>query len=178
MKIIALNRELSADKPTEPVAADIIPDSAMVIQGRPVFVPDISSGWTARCVAAVRICRLGRDIAPRFARRYVDAVTMAVRLVSTDNDPLTSAVDSTFAPGQWTEIPDEAAQITVNGVNLPAVNLNDAITDAVAYVSRYMTLKMGDIITLGWAGASSDAKPGVKITAAINGLTTTEVRLV
>ena len=83
MKIIAVgmnyaahNQELHAGMalPKEPVIF-LKPDSAMLKDGKPFFIPDFSNEIHYETELVVRISRLGKNISERFAHRYYDAVT-------------------------------------------------------------------------------------------------------
>ncbi len=94
MKIFVIDRPVDSwdplwDKALEADAAprpDILPltmgaDSALVRQGFPCFLPDFArDGWELRLAPVLRVSRLGKWIEPRFAHRYIDAVTIAAIL--------------------------------------------------------------------------------------------------
>lgn len=61
-----------------------IPDSSLLRSGQPFFVPDFAEEFRAMPSAVFRIGRLGKGIAPRFASRYVDAVTMGCAVIASD----------------------------------------------------------------------------------------------
>ena len=81
MKIIAVgmnyaqhNKELGHTQVnTEPVIF-MKPDSAILKDGKPFFIPDFSNEIHYETELVVRINRLGKNIAPRFANRYYDSV--------------------------------------------------------------------------------------------------------
>ena len=86
MKIIAVGmnyvahcHELHADEklPEEPVIF-MKPDSALLKDSKPFFIPDFSQQVDYETELVVRINRLGKNIAPRFASRYYDAVTVGI----------------------------------------------------------------------------------------------------
>ena len=85
MKIIAVgmnyaqhNKELGHTQVnTEPVIF-MKPDSAILKDGKPFFIPDFSKEIHYETELVVRINRLGKNIAPRFANRYYDAVTVGI----------------------------------------------------------------------------------------------------
>ena len=88
MKIIAVgmnyaqhNQELGHTQVnTEPVVF-MKPDSAILKDGKPFFIPDFSNEIHYETELVVRINRLGKNIAPRFANRYYDAVTVGIDLL-------------------------------------------------------------------------------------------------
>ena len=92
MKIIAVgmnyaehNKELDGTlyKPEEPVIFTK-PDSALLKDGKPFFIPDFTQQCDYETELVVRICRLGKNIAPRFAHRYYDAVTVGIDFTARD----------------------------------------------------------------------------------------------
>ena len=176
MKIIALLRQSLSQPVTSSTPACIVPDSAVVLQGRPVFVPDLGTGWQGQPVVALRIGRLGRDIAPGFAQRYVDAATVALWLRVPEADESLSAgllagMDSSLALGAWiptVELGSEPVKVTTPVADL-TVDYASEISAAVTAVSRYMTLKMGDVILTAFAGQPLDLKPGIRVEASMAG---------
>ncbi len=60
------------------------PDSAILKDGKPFFIPDFSNEVHYETEVVVRICRLGKNIAPRFAHRYYDAVTVGIDFTARD----------------------------------------------------------------------------------------------
>lgn len=58
-----------------------MPDSSILRTGNPFFVPDFDNEFVAFPSLCLRIGRLGKSIAPRFAYRYFDSWTMAVAAV-------------------------------------------------------------------------------------------------
>ena len=86
MKIIAVGmnyplhcRELHAGEPLpkEPVIF-MKPDSALLKDSKPFFIPDFCEQVDYETELVVRINRLGKNIAERFAHRYYDAVTVGI----------------------------------------------------------------------------------------------------
>ena len=92
MKIIAIGMNYVAhchelheneDLSKEPVIF-MKPDSAWVKDSKPFFIPDFSKRVDYETELVVRICRLGKNIAPRFAHRYYDAVTVGIDFTARD----------------------------------------------------------------------------------------------
>ena len=81
MKIIIVNRNIEHQLSHDIPRVDIIPDSAIIRDGKPFFVPNFSSRWKYEAMVAFRSMRLGKNIAPKFAHRYYDAFTLAVRTI-------------------------------------------------------------------------------------------------
>ena len=77
MKIIAVgmnyalhNKELGHTHENKEPVIFLKPDSAILKDGKPFFIPDFSNEVHYETEVVVRICRLGKNIAPRFAHRY------------------------------------------------------------------------------------------------------------
>ncbi|MDE6037277.1 MAG: hypothetical protein K2G05_03340 [Duncaniella sp.] len=134
---------------------DFHPDSALLLPGRPMFCPDFAGDWHARLYMAVHINRLGKSISDKFASRYYDGAAPAIRIEPVAGGTMTpgvlSGMDSGFTHGAWIAVDELAAmhRLVINGnvieVDMPDVN---TVNRAVALVSQYTTLRMGDIILL------------------------------
>ena len=92
MKILAVgmnyaehNKELDGTlyKPEEPVLF-MKPDSALLKDSKPFFIPDFCEQVDYETEMVVRICRLGKNISERFAHRYYDAVTVGIDFTARD----------------------------------------------------------------------------------------------
>ena len=59
-------------------------DSALLTGGKPFFIPDFTERCEYETEIVVRISRLGRSIAPRWAHRYYDAVTVGIDFTARD----------------------------------------------------------------------------------------------
>lgn len=184
MKIIAIDRAADAVLITPP-PLQLIADSALVMPGRPVFLPDIEPTWDARYHVAIRICRLGKNIAPRFAHRYYDAMTIAARFTpaSMTRDADTASrlcgvadiIDGSLAIGPWVDIDHSTlpADLTLHtdGITTTIGRFADMAAESISLISRYATLKMGDIILLCHTPAGNTVQIGSTLTAGIDGQT-------
>lgn len=157
MKAIAFDRDLSAPLLLPPEVT-LISDSAITGPSRPVFIPDFDAQWVAEFYLALRISRLGKDISPKFAPRYFDRFTVAMRLVPVGilgdlrearrPESAVSMFDNALTPGSWQEITENADTLTVsvNDVTATVESFGCLAAEAVSAISRYATLKTGDII--------------------------------
>ncbi len=148
MKLIAIDRTFGQQS-TDSLA--FIPDSALQPGRKPLFLPDTATSWAIEIYPLVRFSHQGKSIPERFARRYYDSVTLAARLTTTATglDPLQARLianaDASWSIGQWIPYdPGTALTITADGLDpLQATVDIDGIT---ATVSRWLTIKTGDII--------------------------------
>lgn len=162
MKIIAFES-------LAPVAeADFLPDSALLLPGRPMFYPESGAGWHLVPFTAVRLNRLGKGVAPKFATRYYDALAPALRLVlpGCQAPGLLSGMDASVVCGAWMEPHLFGSRLDALCGDHPLLFTAgpDAIAAAIAAVSRLTTVKMGDIILLPSPSAPIPATPRTRIT--------------
>ena len=176
MKIIAVGlnyvahcHELHENEklPQEPVIF-MKPDSALLKDGKPFFIPDFSKRVDYETELVVRICRLGKNIAPRFAYRYYDAVTVGIDFTARDlqnklrseGKPWeiskgfdNSAVIGDFVPvNRFKDIQNLDFHLTIDGKKIQQGNTRDMIfkiDDLIAYISQFYTLKIGDLLYTG-----------------------------
>ena len=164
MKILAVgmnyakhNKELDGTlyKPEEPVIF-AKPDSALLKDGKPFFIPDFTKQCDYETELVIRICRLGKNIAPRFAYRYYDAVTVGIDFTARDLQrkfrkeglpwELCKGFDSSAAIGDFVskeELPDIQQipfHLDIDGHTVQEGYSGDmlfAVDELIAYVSRF-----------------------------------------
>ena len=176
MKIIAVgmnyaqhNKELGHTQENREPVIFMKPDSAILKDGKPFFVPDFSHEVHYETEVVVRICRLGKNIAPRFAHRYYDAVTVGIDFTARDlqrkfreaGNPweLCKGFHNSAAIGTFISLEQAGGDLQnldfhldIDGCEVQRGNTADMlfkIDDIIAYVSRFMTLKIGDLLFTG-----------------------------
>lgn len=206
MKIFRIDRqvgnwsETAAEALRSPEAAPLgvlparlIADSAIVRNNRPVFLPDFArSGWIVEIRPAIHIGRLGKFIPVRFAERYILNVSLVSCLRQSDTslpDPLADSFDGAITIGEpFPYIPDKSLEISVTfaplsgdaapivkSANIPQDLLR--LPETVALLSRYATLKSGDIILPASIGLTFPAAIGYSLTATLASTTALISRL-
>lgn len=176
MKIIAIGmnyrlhcQELHAGEnlPEEPVIF-MKPDSALLKDSKPFFIPDFCKQVDYETELVVRINRLGKNISERFASRYYDAVTVGIdftardlqRKFRTEGMPweLCKGFDNSAAIGDWipvnqfADIQDINFHLDIDGKTVQQGNTRDMlfrVDQIIAYVSQFCTLKIGDLLFTG-----------------------------
>ncbi len=174
MKIICIGRnyaehakELQNAVPTNPVFF-LKPDSALVIRNRPFFYPDFSSDVHHELELVLKIQRLGRSIPEKFAHRYYNEIALGVDFTARDLQSKMkekglpweiakgfdySAPVSEFIPVSTLKNSDEIDfHLDLNGKTVQHGTSKDMIFSfdrIISYVSRFMTLKTGDLIFTG-----------------------------
>lgn len=176
MKIFAVgwnylnhNKEMNrALLPKEPVLF-MKPDTALLKDGKPFFLPPFSERIEYETELVVRISRLGKNIAPRFAHRYYDAVTVGIDFTARDlqarlraeGSPweISKGFDGSAVVGDFIPV-DEAAgnlqdlhfSLRIDGKEVQSGHTADMIfpvDEMIAYISRFYTLRMGDLLFTG-----------------------------
>lgn len=175
MKILSINRTLEQSVNEAINHLAIIPDSAIIRDGKPFFIPGFSQNWKYQATIAFRVTRLGKNIAAKFAHRYIDAIALAVRTTPTDLEAtaapsaITTAFDGAFIIGEWLNLNKFENNKTISiEIDNHAFSLDFsqlAIEDTIALLSKYLTLKIGDII----APATLPLNGNISINTTIDG---------
>ncbi len=160
-------RELNNDVPTEPVVF-MKPESALIRDGKPFFLPDHLGDVHHELEIVLRIGRNGKHIAERFASTYIDRIGLGIdftaRSLQADLKSrglpweLAKGFDGSAILGDWLS-PEEwqwptllTLRLEVNG-SIRQVGDTDQLLfsfeQIISFVSRYFTLKMGDLIFTG-----------------------------
>ena len=169
MNYIQHNKELDGTlyKPEEPVIFTKA-DSSLLKDGKPFFLPEEMGRVDYETELVVRICKLGKSIPQRFAHRYYDAVTVGIDFTArelqqrlrAEGKPwdLCKGFDGAAVIGQWVDIAkfrDIQAihfHLDINGQAVQQGCSSDMlfkVDEIIAYISRYFTLKTGDLLYTG-----------------------------
>ena len=145
-------------------------DSAIFRDVMPLFLPDVHAHWRGRVCLALRIGRLGKSVSETFAMRYVDAYT-ALSVQYTDADIDTSTMDQAVMAGRWLDIANLGREISLRVDDAEAkYDLESLqIPEAIAHVSRYATIKTGDIIILADTDIDVPLEAPGLLTAVVDG---------
>lgn len=169
MNYIMHNKELDGTlyKPESPVIFTKA-DSSLLKDKKPFFIPDDLGQIDYETELVVRICRLGKSIPQRFAHRYYDAVTVGIDFTARElqrklreaGQPwdLCKGFDGAAAIGDWMsvekfrDIQSIRFRLDINGNTVQQGFSGDMlfkVDELIEYISRYFTLKTGDIIYTG-----------------------------
>ena len=175
MRIFAVGRnyaehikELNNERPDEPVIFTK-PDTALLRNNSPFFYPDFSKDIHHEVELVLRICKEGKNIAEKFASRYFDAIGIGIDFTARDlqqkakekglpwdiakgfngSAPLS---DKFIAVKEFRNLKDINFRLTINGGIRQQGNTNLMIFSfdyIVSYLSRFFTLRTGDLIFTG-----------------------------
>lgn len=143
-------------------------DSSLLKDGKPFFIPDFSEEIEYETELVVKICRLGKNIAERFASRYYDEVTVGIDFTARDLQrdfrakglpwELSKAFDHSAVVGEFIPLAEAGAiddlsfHLAINGNTVQRGHTADmlfSVDRIIAHVSRFCTLKIGDLIYTG-----------------------------
>ncbi|HJB72764.1 MAG TPA: fumarylacetoacetate hydrolase family protein [Candidatus Barnesiella merdigallinarum] len=187
MKIIAVgwnyqshNAEMAQQELPQAPVVFTMPETSLLKDGKPFFLPQFSNRIEYETELVFHISRLGKNIAPKFAYRYYDSVTVGIDFTARDiqaearrtGNPwdISKGFDYSAPIGRFVplpEMPPKADNIEfsmrLNGVPAQQGNSRDmifSIDRIIAYVSQFYTLKIGDIIFTGTPAGVGPVKIG------------------
>ena len=174
MKIICIGHnykdhieEMNAVLPEKPVFF-LKPDSSILQTGKDFYLPDFSNDIQYELEIIVKIHRLGKHIDKKFAHRYYSHIGVGIDVTARDLQrdckekglpwEIAKAFDGSAMLSEW--IPIEEIE-DVNNINFKLMrngelvklgntkNMVFNIDEIIEYVSKFLTLKIGDIIFTG-----------------------------
>lgn len=169
MKVIGIKGNYN---PKEQAEIYLMADSSLLKDGKPLFLPDFAESFAAYPALVVRINRLGKNIAKRFAHRYYDAVTIGLCVEAkgfkattfANNGSIINAFDGAavtgdFQPIESISLKDENTPfcIAVNGKTISEQSIGSLTMDVdslIEELSKYFTFKIGDILFTGYNSES------------------------
>ena len=174
MKIICIGRnytehikELANERPEEPVVF-IKPDSAVLPKDQDFYIPEFTNNVHYEVEVLVKICKVGKHIDERFAHKYYDEIGLGIDFTARD---LQSELKEKGLPWEKAKGFDGSAVIgkwlpksnfkDLNNLNFTLHKNEELVQDAntnfmlwkidelIAYVSKFFTLKKGDVLFTG-----------------------------
>lgn len=174
MKIICIGRnyadhikELDNVKPSEPIIF-LKPDTAILLKKQPFFIPEFSNDVHHEVELLVRINKIGKHIGQKFAHKYYDEIGLGIDFTARD---LQAELKHKGLPWEKAKSFDGAAvvgnfvkketfkdidnidfSLKKNGKTVQKGNsmlMMWKIDALIEYVSKYFTLKIGDLIFTG-----------------------------
>lgn len=174
MKIICIGRnyvdhinELKNERPAEPVIF-LKPDSSLLRKNRPFFIPSFSDDLHHEVELVLKIDRVGKNISKKFASRYYSSVGLGIDFTARD---LQNKLKDKGLPWEKAKAFDNSAVISNHFISLDQLDKNSidfkleingetrqignssqmifSFDELIANVSKYFTLKNGDLIYTG-----------------------------
>lgn len=175
MKIFAIglnydshNKEMKRTFESEEPVLFMKPDTALLKDGKPFMLPDFSKEMHYETEIVVKINRLGKNIATRFAHRYYDDITVGIDFTARDLQKklkerglpweISKSFDNSAAIGKFIskseieEIQNVNFHLDINGKTVQQGNTEEMIYSVdkiISYISSFFTVKIGDLIYTG-----------------------------
>ncbi len=195
MKIIAVgwnysdhNKEMNRSLlPKQPVIFSK-PDSAILKGGKPFFLPDFSNQIEYEAELILKICKVGKNIAPRFAHRYYKEISIGIDFTARDLQrqqkenggpwEICKSFDNSAVLGEFVPIETVGIisninfELLLNGLPVQKGNSSEmifSVDEIIAYVSKFFTLKIGDIIFTGTPSGVGPVKVNDRLEGFVEG---------
>ncbi len=194
MKIICIGqnylehiKELNSNIPDEPVFF-LKPDTALLIENKPFYLPDFSKDIHYEVEVVIKINKVGKSIAEKFAHKYYEELTVGIDFTARD---IQKTLKTKGLPWEKAKGFDHSAPIGkfISKKNLPEMNalnfhlnLNEkkvqegftkdvvfSFDKIISFVSQFITLRVGDLIFTGTPVGVGPVKIGDKLEAFLEG---------
>lgn len=187
MKIFCVGRnysehakELGNAVPEQPVIFSK-PDTALLKNGEPFYLPDFSNDIHHEIELVIRIHKMGKKIQPKFARSYFNEIGIGIDFTARDVQSrlkekglpweLAKAFDGSAPLGGFINIDEVDLKamefgLQKNGEWVQRGHTKDMIfsfEEIVSFVSQYFTLKVGDLIYTGTPSGVGKVDVGDKL---------------
>lgn len=194
MKIICIGRnyldhakELGNKIPTSPLFF-LKPDTAIQPKGHPFFIPDFSNNIHFEVELVVKISKNGKNIDEKFAHKYYDEIGIGIDFTARD---IQEDCKKNGLPWEKAKGFDGSAQISNEFINKKSLKLEDinfnlnlnnslmqkgnsknmifSFDQIISYISKYYTLRAGDLIYTGTPSGVGKVEIGDSLSCFING---------
>ncbi len=187
MKIICIGRnyadhisELGNERPSDPVIF-MKPDTSILKNNEPFYYPDFSKDIHHEVEILVRIKKQGKSIEQQFANNYYDEIGLGIDFTARDLQTHAkekglpwerakafngSAPISNFISKENLNLSELNFNLTKNGEEVQKGNSSLMlwpIDELISYVSKFITLKIGDIIFTGTPKGVGPVKIGDRL---------------
>jgi 2-keto-4-pentenoate hydratase/2-oxohepta-3-ene-1,7-dioic acid hydratase in catechol pathway len=193
MRIFAIGRnyvehieELKNEKPSDPVIFTK-PDTALLRNNSPFYYPDFSQDVHHEVELVLRICKEGKNIEEKFAHKYYDAIGVGIDFTARDLQQKlkekglpwdiakgfngSAPISDKFIPvSEFKDLTNINFSLKVDGEYRQRGNTSLMLFNfdyIILYLSRFFTLKTGDLIFTGTPKGVSPVKVGNVLSAYI-----------
>ncbi|MBL7841043.1 MAG: fumarylacetoacetate hydrolase family protein [Cyclobacteriaceae bacterium] len=186
MKIFAIGRnyvehiqELNNERPDEPVVFTK-PDTAILRNNAPFYLPDFSKDIHHEVELVLRVCKEGKNIEDKFAHKYFDAIGLGIDFTARDLQQKakekglpwdiakgfngSAPMSDKFIPvSEFKNLKDINFSLQIDGELKQKGNTSLMLFSfdyIIAYLSKFFTLRTGDLIFTGTPKGVSAVKAG------------------
>lgn len=194
MKIICIGRnyaehakEMKSEVPTEPVFF-MKPDTALLKDNEDFYYPEHTKDLHHEVEIVIKISKAGKHIEEKFAHKYYEEIGIGIDFTARDLQAkckekglpweIAKAFDGSAPIGKFV---NKSAFADLNNIHF-YLEVNDQLRQKgntkdllfsfdkiIAYVSKFVTLKTGDLIYTGTPEGVAAVKIGDKLTCSIEG---------
>ena len=177
-------QELNNEKPDEPVIFTK-PDTALLRDNAPFYYPDFSTDVHHEVELVMRICKEGKNIEEKFAHKYYDAIGIGIDFTARDLQQKaktkglpcdiakgfngSAPISNKFIPvSEFNDLKNINFSLKVDGIVRQEGNtslLLFSFSYIIAYLSRFFTLRTGDLIFTGTPKGVGPVKVGNVLSA-------------
>ncbi|TAL59551.1 MAG: FAA hydrolase family protein [Bacteroidetes bacterium] len=194
MKIICIGqnylqhiKELNSAIPEEPVFF-MKPDTALLLDNKPFYLPDFSSDIHHEIEIVLKINRVGKTITENFAHKYYDEITVGIDFTARDiqkaqktkglpwekakSFDFSAPIGKFVSKSKFAQMNNLGFHLDINGKTVQKGNTSDLLFSfdkVLAFLSKFITLKIGDIIFTGTPVGVGPVKIGDKLEAYLEG---------
>jgi acylpyruvate hydrolase len=193
MRIFAIGRnyaehikELNNERPDEPVIFTK-PDTALLRNNAPFYLPDFSNDIHHEVELVLRICKEGKNIQEKFANKYYDAIGIGIDFTARDLQQKakekglpwdiakgfngSAPISDKFIPvSSFSDLKNINFSLTINGELKQQGNTSLMLFNfdfIISYLSKFFTLRTGDLIFTGTPKGVGAVKVGNVLSAYI-----------
>lgn len=194
MKIICIGRnyaehvkELNNNRPDSPVIF-LKPDTSIILKNQPFFIPDFSSEINYEVEIILKICKLGKHIENKYAHKYFNQIGLGIDFTARDTQnelksnrlpwEKAKAFDGSALVGSWfdktkfKDLRNLNFSLNKNGKSVQIGNTSQMMwnfDELISEISKYFTLKIGDIIFTGTPSGVGKVNKGDNLEGFIEG---------
>lgn len=193
MRIFAIGRnyvehiqELNNERPDEPVVFTK-PDTAILRNNAPFYLPDFSKDIHHEVELVVRVCKEGKNIEEKFAHKYYDAIGVGIDFTARDLQQKakekglpwdiakgfngSAPISDRFIPvSELKDLKNINFSLLIDGQLKQTGNTSLMLFSfdyIIAYLSKFFTLRTGDLIFTGTPKGVAAVKAGNVLSAYI-----------
>lgn len=168
--------------PEEPIFF-LKPDTALLRNNDPFYIPEWTGNLHHEVELVLRICRLGKNIEMKFAHRYYDAISLGIDFTARDVQSelmkkglpwekakafdYSAAISSKFFPlNSFPKLQKIRFRLDVNNQTVQQATSELMIfgfDEIISHISKFMTLKIGDLIYTGTPAGVGPVKIGDRL---------------
>ena len=194
MKIICIGRnyaehvkELNNNRPDSPVIF-LKPDTSIILKNQPFFIPDFSNEINYEVEIILKICKLGKHIENKYAHKYFNHIGLGIDFTARDTQnelksnglpwEKAKAFDGSALVGSWfdktkfQDLRNLNFSLNKNGKSVQIGNTSQMMwnfDELISEISKYFTLKIGDIIFTGTPSGVGKVNKGDNLEGFIEG---------